>query len=352
MKIINLKDEKHFKLFGSYALDEPGFNRFKYEDRKNIKTINPLVYSLSTNSSGINARFKTDSKKIKIKVDLNGLAFMNHMSALGQTGLDLYVFNDDLNEFVFFGATTYDGKTKSFEFDFGEFSEKKIRRYILNLPLYMGVNNIELIFNKDDVVIPDNYSNNNKIIFYGTSITQGGCVSRPGMLHTNIISRWLDTEIYNYGFSGAAFLEKEIAAIISKVSKPSMLFIDAQANAGIDNRMKNNLESFINEFRKTHKEVPIVIASRIRFAVDLYNEEKIKIRKFYDQWLEEIVEKYNKRGDNNISYLKGENIFKKHFTEMTVDGIHPNDLGSMKISEYYYEYIKKILNIKDIIKTT
>lgn len=28
-------------------------------------------------------------------------------------------------------------------------------------------------------------------LFYGTSILQGGCASRPGMAHTNIISRRL-----------------------------------------------------------------------------------------------------------------------------------------------------------------
>ena len=343
MKTYNLKDKNHFNLFGSRVLNEEGYNRLSEEDRKFVKSFNPSVTILATNSAVINARFITDSKKISIKVELNDFSNMSHMSALGQAGLDLYVYDETLKEFVFFGATVYDSKLKVYEYEFGEFKDNKKRKFILNLPLYMGANDIELLFEEKALVEPDNYNNEEKIIIYGTSITQGGCVSRPGMLHTNIISRWMDTEILNYGFSGSAFLEKEMAEIIAKMENPDLFIIDAQANAGVDDRMKNNLEEFINTYRKFHPNVPIIVATRIRFAVDLYNEEKIKMREFYDKWIEKTVNRYRKT-DKNIYLLKGENVFDKYFTEMTVDGIHPNDLGSMKMAEYYFKFIKNILN--------
>mgnify|MGYP002508477446 CR=1 FL=1 len=45
---------------------------------------------------------------------------------------------------------------------------------------------------------------------YGTSILQGGCATRPGMAHTNILQRRLNREGVNLGFSGNARLDPEI----------------------------------------------------------------------------------------------------------------------------------------------
>lgn len=343
MKTYNLKDSKYFNLYGTRIYDEEGFNRLKHEDREIIHKINWHAAYLATNSAGINARFKTDSKKIKVKVELNDLANMNHMSALGQTGLDLYVYNEEYNEFVFHGSTVYDAKNKEFEYEFGEFKDSKMRRYILNLPLYIGVKFVEVSFDDEATIEPDIYENKNIIGIYGTSITQGGCVSRPGMLHTNLISRWLDMEILNYGFSGSAFLEKEMADAIGKLEKPEVFIIDAQANAGVDERMKNNLETFIDTYLTNNPNAKIILASRIRFAVDLYNEEKIELRDFYDKFIEEMANKYKNKGFK-FYFLDGSKVFKNHFTEMTVDGIHPNDLGSMEMAKFYYEFIKNVLN--------
>lgn len=343
MKFYNVKESELFNLGGSIALDEPGFNRFSKQDRDFIGLINPSVKILSKHSSGISVKFETNSRIITVNVLLDGPAYMSHMTAVAQCGLDLYVYDERKKQYIFHKSSLYDFKEKEFMFDLGVFETKKNRKIWINLPLYIGVEKIEVGLEDKAYVKPVLFSNNKKILFYGTSITQGATASRPGMSHTNLISRWLDAEIFNYGFSGSAFLEKEMAEIIAKMENPDLFIIDAQANAGVDDRMKNNLEEFINTYRKFHPNVPIIVATRIRFAVDLYNEEKIKMREFYDEWIEETVDRYRKT-DKNIYLLKGENVFDKYFTEMTVDGIHPNDLGSMKMAEYYFEFFKNILN--------
>ena len=53
-------------------------------------------------------------------------------------------------------------------------------------------------------------------MFYGTSITQGGCACRPGMAYTNILSRQFNVEVINLGFSGSGRGEPEVARTIAE----------------------------------------------------------------------------------------------------------------------------------------
>src|SRR5437867_1827923 len=63
------------------------------------------------------------------------------------------------------------------------------REYLLYLPLYNGVSSVEIgvpranQLHKADARPAERQK---PIVFYGTSITQGGCASRPGMVHTAI----------------------------------------------------------------------------------------------------------------------------------------------------------------------
>lgn len=342
MKFYNLKNKQHFKLSGSIALAEEGFNRFNINDREFIKKINPSVSILSTHSSGISAKFETNSKLITVNVELDAPAYMSHMTAVGQCGLDLYVYDERKKEYIFHKASIYDFKETKFTYDLGVFETKKNRKIWINLPLYMGVKNIEIGIEDNSYAIPHDFTNNKKIIFYGTSITQGATASRPGMSHTNLLSRWLDAEIFNFGFSGSAFLENEIADIISKVENPDLIFIDVQPNAGIDDRLEKNLDNFVNRYLTYHPNVKIIIASRIYYSVDLFVKDKLKIRKYYEKFIKDYVLEKQKT-NKNIYYLDGSKVFGKNFHEKTVDGVHPNDLGSMEMAKYYYKEIKKII---------
>ena len=77
---------------------------------------------------------------------------------------------------------------------------KKEREYMLYLPLYDGL--ISLSIGVDSLAtisqpLVDYPIRKILLFFYGTSILQGGCASRPGMAHTNIISRRLNRECIN-----------------------------------------------------------------------------------------------------------------------------------------------------------
>ncbi len=342
MKFYNLKDAQFINLYGSDALGESGYNRLFDNERQLIRPINPNVSYLATNCAGIMAKFITDSPQIVVKTILNGKHDMSHMPATGQCGVDLYVYDELLQDYVFHDVSKYPINESQYDYTIGHFETKKIRRFILNLPLYMGAKDIQIGLDDDAKLYGDVFKNNGRIVVYGTSITQGGCVSRPGMLYTNLLSRWLDTEFLNFGFSGSAFAEKEIATIIASRPNQKLLIIDIEANAGIDEKMKQNLPAFIDEYKKYHPNIPIIVVSRILFSMDLFNSKRKELREFYNRYLKKFVNNLNKIG-GKATFLDGAKFFKGNFTEYTVDGIHPNDLGSFAIAKAYYNTIKKIL---------
>src|SRR5690606_22957788 len=103
----------------------------------------------------------------------------------------------------------------------------EMRMITLNFPLYQGVQEIEIGLSPDaQLIAPTPYIDDRKVIVYGTSITQGGCAARPGMSYTNILSRMINYEFINLGFSGNGQGEPELSHIISQIERPALLVLD------------------------------------------------------------------------------------------------------------------------------
>lgn len=334
-----------FNLCGTiYSKKEKKYTRLSNENINNIKNVNKNISYLSLNTAGIQLKFKTDSNKIVIKADMFKFNYMSHMTAIGQSGFDLYYYNESLKKYVFHNSTKFDINTYNYEINLLETSFNKMTDYIINFPLYNGINSLLIGLCKNANVIPSYFKNEGKILLYGTSIAQGGCVSRPGMLYTNILSRNLDIEFLNMGFSGNAFNELEMAIELSKIKDLKLFIIDSEANAGINETLKNNLEKFLLTFYKSNPNVPVLLLSRTKFQMDLYDTYRINLNKIYDKFFKKIVKKFRKL-KYKIYYLDGKKSFKdeKNFFEYTVDGIHPTDLGNFDMAKYHLKKIKKIM---------
>ena len=161
------------------------------EEREEIHDVSDAVWYLATNPAGLQLKFCTDSSRILLDVKLRDYHNMPHMPATGQCGFDLYVFDEKMNQYVHHSTTTYDISKKEYKVDMSHFYKfdngKAMRKYILNFPLYQGVSDLKIGLETDSNTFPDTYKNDGKIVVYGTSIAQGGCVSRPGLLYTNIL---------------------------------------------------------------------------------------------------------------------------------------------------------------------
>jgi len=295
------------------------------------------LWELGQNSAGLALRFSSNSTTIAAKWDVLLNRNMNHMTPTGIKGLDLYCLQD--GKWVFVNSGRPSGKENTATIISNMKPEKC--EYLLYLPLYDGVTSMAIgVDSLSDISQPtiDLPIRKKPLVFYGTSIMQGGCASRPGMAHTNILSRWFNREIINLGFSGNGQLDLEIAEVIANVDA-SMYILDFVPNATVE-QMKELADKFYTIIRTRHPETPILfvedpIFTHSRFDQRIANEVKRK-----NETINTFFQSLKNRGEKNIYFLSSKNMIGSD-GEATVDGIHFTDLGFMRYAELLYPVIKK-----------
>jgi hypothetical protein len=305
--------------------------------------IRPAVDELANHTAGGQIRFRTDSRKILIRVKLRERSGMYHMPATGQSGFDLYTRSG--KDFRYVKTARFSPDTTAYEVEMFNHNRQELRAFVLNFPLYNGVNSVHVGLEEgSDIQPPEPFSMDGKVVIYGTSITQGGCVSRPGMAYSNILSRDLDVEFINLGFSGNGRGEPELARLISLIPDTQLIILDYEANA--NETIRQTIGPFIDILRDNHPEVPILVVSKIRYASATAGS------KVYDQLIgnrdfqHELVRERNDAGDKNLFFLDGSTMLGEDFDECTVDGVHPSDLGSKRISDGLLAAIRDIIQYR------
>lgn len=332
------------KIYGLYWFSEDKrYHRLSKKLDNILPKLEGSVDVLAGNSSGGIVAFYSNTNVLKIKVKLSFKFHMGHMPYTGQAGFDLYIGNT-YQDMKFYRTSNFDFNKNEYEFTF--FNHPSLnynnKLYVLNFPLYATVEEILIGVSPNCNITPclDLFTKEDKIVFYGTSITQGGCASRPGMSYTQILSRMLGTECLNYGFSGNGKGHIEIAEALSEIKKVKMFVLDYEANATFD-RLKATLDNFVKCLREKYPTVPIVIISKIMMYLEFHDDDYVKNEKKIRSYQKNYVKNSN---DENLYYIDGAKVLgKNNISEKTVDGCHPTDYGFISMAEYLYPIIKKIL---------
>ena len=161
------------------------------------------------------------------------------------------------------------------------------------------------------------------------------------MAYSNIISRKLDVQFVNLGFSGNGRGEPELAHLINQIPGTSFIILDYEANA--NETIKNSLGPFVNILREGHPEIPILIMSKIRYANAVPGSQAYESLLQNRDFQKNMVEECKMNGDENIYFLDGSTVLGEDYFECTVDGVHPTDLGSLRIADALIPEIEKIL---------
>lgn len=341
-------DARNSQLFNLCGTKGDDFNRFTNQQFEELKSLEDVCF-LAHHSSGLQLKFKTNSLKIFIEVDLIAPHDMDHMPATGQCGFDIYCYDEEVKKYVLHNTTRFKRHLTHYKSALSVFhyftDVDKMRSYIINFPLYQGVKSVKIGLCDGATTIPEYYGKNGLIVHYGTSIAQGGCVSRPGMMYTNMLSRTLDTEFLNFGFSGCAMCEASLGEALGKIENQKLFIIDAEANAGCTDIMEKRLEEFINAYKLNSPNVPIILVTRCKFNFDHFDEHRIKLNKFYIDFTKALVQKYRSLG-HKMYFLDGSDYFSNQeldYSEFTVDGVHPTDFGTYLIYKSYLKKIKEVL---------
>ena len=295
-------------------------------------SIRKEVWDLSENNAGVCIQLNTNSKNLKLKWRVKLDFKMNHMTDAGIKGLDIYEYVDNQWKYLSTGLPNSIKNEHSMEFN--DVNNKTLCLY---LPLYDSI--VDLNIGIDDNSSLKFIKNDNKpIVFYGTSITQGGCASRPGMAHTNIISRGTIHPCINLGFSGNGHLETEIGDILSKIDAKCFI-IDCLPNVNIT-QIKSQVIPLVKSMRNKNdiNPCPIVFIEQ-PIIHDSYIDEDVSKKNFI---LSNEIKECEKLGFKDI-HLIGQNGCLGSDHEATVDGVHYNDIGFQRFADHILKNIKNFL---------
>ncbi len=297
------------------------------------------VWDLSKHSAGLCVRFQTDSRQISVRWSLIGDNLsMPHMPATGVSGVDLYHKNaHDQYRFVMNGrpVSAHDNLAAM---DTGE-SSGQMQEYLLYLPLYNGVRSLEIGITQGTRIgkaPPRPASKSRSVVFYGTSIVQGGCASRPGMAHVAILGRMLDRPVINLGFSGSGKMEPEVSALLAELD-PAAFVIDCLWNMGglHAEEIAGRVKTLVQTIRRSRPQTPILFVGQSNIRADRHPMPASRIQN-------EAVRQLMAQGVPNLYLIGGEHLLGSD-EEGTVDGVHPNDLGMMRQAEALYPVLRTIL---------
>jgi hypothetical protein len=290
------------------------------------------VWNLSRHAAGLCVRFVTDATTLRARWTLTAdrLA-MPHMPATGVSGLDLYTRPATGGRWQWLGVGQPSQTTNTAQLATGLPAGK--RELLLYLPLYNGVTSVEIGLPKEAGLAkgPARPAERQKpLLFYGTSITQGGCASRPGMVHTAILGRRLDRPVINLGFSGNGKMEPELAALLAELD-PAVYVLDCLPNLTAK-EVEERTEPFVQALRKARPQTPILLVEDRTYAnapllpaVARRNaDSRAALKAAYDRLV--------KAGVAGLHYLPGDKLLGDD-GEATVDSSHPTDLGFMRQAE-------------------
>ena len=296
------------------------------------KTLRKELWDFSQDSAGVSITFQTNSSKILLKWKVKNDFKMKHMTDTAIKGLDLYEFRH--NNWIY--ASTGIPKNKKNEQVLFQNKNEIMRKFRLHLPLYDIITDLKIgIDSKSEFI--NSKTESKTIVFYGTSITQGGCASRPGLAHTNIISRSTNYNCINFGFDGNGHLETSVGLILSK-TKANFYIIDCLPNVDIK-LIKTNVIPLIESIRSSDQSMdkPIIFVEQPD-AHDNYIEENI-IEK--NMALKHQVLNAKKAGHKNIFTIDCKGSLGQD-NEATVDGIHYNDIGYKRFAKHLIKELRKL----------
>lgn len=299
---------------------------------------NEGVVYLNTNTAGGRVRFRTNSPYVAIRAEMHNLGKMAHFPYTGSIGFDLYIRKNGEEQYVKTfvpPVAIVDGYESLLE----TAKDGEMYDYTINFPLYSGVKNLYIGLQKDAAMeAPTPYAIEKPVVYYGSSITQGGCASRPGNAYQAIITRELDCDHVNLGFSGSARGEDAMAEYIAGLEM-SVYVMDYDHNAPSVEHLLATHETMYKCVRAAQPELPIVMVScpECRLTEDQVKRREV-IRATYDHAIA--------AGDKNVYFIDGSTLTWRFGGDSgTVDGCHPNDLGFMCMAVGIGEVVKKALGL-------
>ncbi|MBR5446937.1 MAG: hypothetical protein IKV40_00790 [Clostridia bacterium] len=312
----------------------------KYEDGRYRRmpygvasTVSESVEYLHSNTAGGRVRFKTDSPYVAISTKLCDVSRLASFALTGSASFDIYAKNER-------GVTYINSFCPFFEMKDGYdsiiyFGSSEMREITIGFPLYSAVTSLYVGVDENAALLEATpYENTAPIVYYGSSITQGGCASRPGNSYESLIARRFNMDFVNLGFSGSAKAEPEIAEYVKSLDM-SVFVYDYDHNAHSVDYLRETHERMFKTVRSAHPDLPVIMMSRPVY--DPNDDERARI-----EVIRETYQNALDAGDTNVYFIEGRELMALARDEGLVDACHPNDLGFASMAAAIIPVMEKI----------
>lgn len=330
-------DGNLFKIFGLLLPDETE-NHYRRLPVDVAKSVSDGVLWLYRNTAGGRVRFRTDSPYVSIYAKESNVARMVHMPVTGSGGFDLYSVGPEAEGNVYSGTFVPDFNEKEEYESILYFMEQGAEHSVtIHFPLYANTDILYIGLKEGSFCEPvDDYRKIPPVVYYGSSITQGGCASTPGAAYQNIISRALNVDHINLGFSGSAKGEKEILDYINGLDM-SVFVLDYDHNAPSPEYLNNTHKAFYEGIRSLHPDLPVVMITRPKAHLTEDEKERLSVvKRTYDEAVA--------GGDKNVYFIDGSTFFEPVYGDgALVDNCHPTSLGFMYMARKIGSVIEKLI---------
>ena len=294
------------------------------------------VREMHTNTAGARVRFVTDSPRIAIRVVIDDFLLQPRTSVCGSASLDLYLNGEYCNTFI----PPHDplAVKNGYESVIETHLTKKAE-VLIHFPLFANVTRLFVGVAEGSVIeSAAAYRLDAPVVCYGSSITHGACASRPGNCYENILSRELDVDFLNLGFSGSAYGEDAIAEHIATL-KMAAFVLDYDHNASTPASLGRHHERFFKIVRAAQPTLPILMLSRPQPRPNAEELERLAVvRATYENALA--------AGDKNVYFIPGAELMSEMKNEGLVDNVHPGDAGFWNMAKVIAPVLKKMLSLK------
>ena len=321
-------EQELFQIYGIFK--ENGM--FRRMPEEIAKSVSEGVYILHTNTAGGRVRFVTDSPYVAIKTEyIPGK--MSHFALSGSSGFDMYSQYDGMTRYEGTFIPPYNtGNGYESVLDFEKYHERVVT---INFPLYSSVRKLYIGLKEGAVLkTAPGYRVEKPIVYYGSSITQGGCASKPGSSYQSILSRRFDCDYVNLGFSGNAKGEEEMVDYIKGLDM-SVFVMDYDHNAPSLEHLEKTHSRMFQRVRAIHPNLPILIMARPKYFLTEKEERCRTI--IWNTYL-----KAKEQGDENVYFLDGKKLMELAGDNGTVDNCHPTDSGFLSMASAISQVFEKI----------
>ena len=308
-------------------------SRFMRLDGDVAAAVSEGVSRLAQHTAGGRLRFSTDSAKLTLTVTYDGMWIMPHMAMAGANGFMLVEENEDGETGFFKMLPPTADQTKGYTIS-ADLPTGKMRQYILYFPLYNRVTGLTVGLEETARVGRGRaYKDVKPILYYGSSITQGACATRPDNCYQALIAKWNNVDFINLGFSGSGKAEDLMVDYLAGVDC-SLFVCDYDHNAPDAAYLAATHWRLYERYRRVRPDVPILFLS----APSVFDRDAVRkgiIRRTYLR--------ARRAGDRNVYFLDGGKLFGDRDREnCTVDGTHPTDLGFYRMAEKIYRKLVEI----------